>query len=104
MKCTSGDTGRALQLDQQYQILVFDPGFDRIRHRGFHQSQRPEFYTTPTATANGDSAVPTSSGSPWPDLFQQLLQYIRLQLHTVASGATPGDGGSNIFSLSWDES
>jgi hypothetical protein len=62
-------------------------------------------YTQPTKVANADSAVPTTSGTALaPTYSSNYSQYLRLQLHTVASGAVPGDGGSNVFSLSWDES
>jgi hypothetical protein len=62
-------------------------------------------YGTPSTTPNADSAVPTSSGSGLaPTYSSNYSQYIRLQLHTVASGAIPGDGGMNTFNLSWDES
>ena len=62
-------------------------------------------YATPTTTPNGDSAVPTSQGAGLaPTYGSNYCGYCRLQLHTVASGATPGDTNSVTFSLSWDES
>ena len=62
-------------------------------------------YSTPSTTPNADSACPESQGAGLaPTYANNYSQYIRLQLHTVLSGAAPGDGGTNTFSLSWDES
>ena len=62
-------------------------------------------YTQSTKVANADSAFPESSGAALaPTYAANYSQYVRIQLHTVNTSPAPGDGGSNIFTLTWDES
>lgn len=70
-------------------------------------------YATPSASANGDSAVPTSDpgtanvsigGSLSGNLSSAgYSDYIRLQLQTTGSAA-PGDTSLAVFTLQYDES
>jgi hypothetical protein len=62
-------------------------------------------YAAPTATPNADTAFPEVEGSALaPTYASNYCGYLRHQLHTSVAGATPGDGGTNTFTMKYDES